>query len=129
MGFLVADLGTAAELPGKQMCGVAGKTDVRGGGSACPERLSTVDKLRPIPLTSIFAKICKGFVAKWTISDISANIEPRQFGGIKRSSTAHCMQCGLETLKSRRVNLCRKCAVSIEKSERTTDLLPPTRGQ
>ncbi|KAI8521972.1 hypothetical protein Bbelb_017260 [Branchiostoma belcheri] len=31
MGLLVADLGTAAELPGKQMCGVAGKTDVRGG--------------------------------------------------------------------------------------------------
>ncbi|KAI8513855.1 MutS protein msh4 [Branchiostoma belcheri] len=27
MGLLVADLGTAAELPGKQMCGVAGKTD------------------------------------------------------------------------------------------------------
>ncbi|KAI8480232.1 Glutamate receptor ionotropic, delta-1 [Branchiostoma belcheri] len=36
MGLLVADLGTAAELPGKQMCGVAGKTDVRGGGSVCP---------------------------------------------------------------------------------------------
>ncbi|KAI8510644.1 hypothetical protein Bbelb_115600 [Branchiostoma belcheri] len=31
MGLLVADLGTAAELRGKQMCGVAGKTDVRGG--------------------------------------------------------------------------------------------------
>ncbi|KAI8482846.1 hypothetical protein Bbelb_393810 [Branchiostoma belcheri] len=39
MGLLVADLGTAAELPGKQMCRVArktdvwvaGKTDVRGG--------------------------------------------------------------------------------------------------
>ncbi|KAI8502787.1 hypothetical protein Bbelb_194890 [Branchiostoma belcheri] len=30
MGLLVADLGTAAELPGKQMCGVAGKTDVPG---------------------------------------------------------------------------------------------------
>ncbi|KAI8482040.1 Glutamate receptor ionotropic, delta-1 [Branchiostoma belcheri] len=36
MGLLVADLGTAAELPGKQMCGVAGKTDERGGGSVCP---------------------------------------------------------------------------------------------
>ncbi|KAI8506338.1 NmrA-like domain-containing protein 1 [Branchiostoma belcheri] len=33
MGLLVADLGTAAEL---QMCGLAGKTDVRGGCSACP---------------------------------------------------------------------------------------------
>ncbi|KAI8518801.1 hypothetical protein Bbelb_020580 [Branchiostoma belcheri] len=118
MGLLVADLGTAAELPGKQMCREAGKTDVRG------ELLATVDKLRPVPLTSIFAKICEEFVAKWTISDISANIELRQFGGIKRSSTAHCM-----TLKNRRVNLCRKCAVSIEKSERTTDLLPPTRRQ
>ncbi|KAI8514387.1 carbohydrate binding [Branchiostoma belcheri] len=31
MGLLEADLGTGAELPGKQMCGVAGKTDVRGG--------------------------------------------------------------------------------------------------
>ncbi|KAI8516699.1 hypothetical protein Bbelb_052800 [Branchiostoma belcheri] len=39
MGLLLADLGTSAELPGKQMCGVAGKTDVRGGGSACPDEL------------------------------------------------------------------------------------------
>ncbi|KAI8503538.1 hypothetical protein Bbelb_185090 [Branchiostoma belcheri] len=38
-------------------------------------------------------------------------------------------QCGLETLENRRVNLCRKFAVSMEKSERTADLLPPTRGQ
>ncbi|KAI8493052.1 hypothetical protein Bbelb_290560 [Branchiostoma belcheri] len=163
---------------------------------------ATVDKLRPISLTSIFAKICEGFVAKWTMSDIWANIDLRQFGGIKRSSTTHCLvslihflhkgagtsvvrphvgvqsqlqnqvdsleewsgnaglklnpdkcmtltvcfmknpppplpitlngtlqQCGLETLENRRVNLCRKFAVSMEKSERTADLLPPTRGQ
>ncbi|KAI8489116.1 hypothetical protein Bbelb_331010 [Branchiostoma belcheri] len=38
-------------------------------------------------------------------------------------------QCGLETLENRRVNLCHKFAVSMEKSERTADLLPPTRGQ
>ncbi|KAI8518920.1 hypothetical protein Bbelb_021770 [Branchiostoma belcheri] len=38
-------------------------------------------------------------------------------------------QCGLETLENRRVNLCRKFAVSMEKSERTADLLPPARGQ
>ncbi|KAI8495124.1 hypothetical protein Bbelb_271100 [Branchiostoma belcheri] len=42
-GLLVADFGTAAEIPGKQMCGVAGKTDVRGGGSACPDLRNSVE--------------------------------------------------------------------------------------
>ncbi|KAI8491349.1 hypothetical protein Bbelb_309820 [Branchiostoma belcheri] len=46
MDLLVADLGTAAELPGKQMCGVAGKTDVRGGGSACPTLKTFIDTLK-----------------------------------------------------------------------------------
>ncbi|KAI8493207.1 hypothetical protein Bbelb_292110 [Branchiostoma belcheri] len=68
--------------------------------SACKEAVvaplpkdlpATVDKLRPISLTSIFANICEGFVAKWTMSDIWANIDLRQFGGIKRSSTTHCL--------------------------------------
>ncbi|KAI8502529.1 hypothetical protein Bbelb_201170 [Branchiostoma belcheri] len=50
---------------------------------------AVIDKLRPISLTAIFAKICEGIVGKWVLSDIWNNIDKRQFGGIKRSSTNH----------------------------------------
>ncbi|CAH1257327.1 Hypp1820 [Branchiostoma lanceolatum] len=52
---------------------------------------AVVDKLRPISLTAIFAKICEGLVAKWVTSDVWTNIDRRQFGAIKRSSTTHCL--------------------------------------
>lgn len=51
-----------------------------------PPRL---DKLRPISLTSIFAKIAEGFVASWVLDDIGEAIDRRQFGNIPGVSTSH----------------------------------------
>ncbi|KAI8513803.1 hypothetical protein Bbelb_081270 [Branchiostoma belcheri] len=57
-----------------------------------PKQLpAVVNKLRPISLTAIFAKICEGLVAKWVTADIWSQIDRRQFGSIKRSSTTHCL--------------------------------------
>ncbi|CAH1246075.1 Hypp7649 [Branchiostoma lanceolatum] len=51
-----------------------------------PPRL---DKLRPISLTSIFAKVCEGIVRDWCLRDILPNLDPRQFGSLHGCSTAH----------------------------------------
>ena len=51
-----------------------------------PPRL---DKLRPISLTDIFAKIAEGFAAEWIVNDSEANIDVHQFGNVSGVSTAH----------------------------------------
>ncbi|CAH1244451.1 MRC2 [Branchiostoma lanceolatum] len=51
----------------------------------------SVEELRPISLTSLLAKVCEGFIAKWTLSDIFPNIDPKQFGGLPGKSTTHCL--------------------------------------
>ncbi|KAI8502635.1 hypothetical protein Bbelb_193370 [Branchiostoma belcheri] len=50
-----------------------------------------VCELRPVSLTSLLAKVCESFIAKWTMSDIITNIEPQQIGGLPGRSTAHCL--------------------------------------
>ena len=49
----------------------------------------SLDKLRPISLTSIFAKVAEGFVAGWVIDDIGDSIDMRQFGNVSGVSTNH----------------------------------------
>ena len=49
----------------------------------------SVDKLRPISLTDIFAKIAEGFIAKWVVEDIQDSVDINQFGNIQGVSTAH----------------------------------------
>ena len=49
----------------------------------------SIDRLRPISLTSHFAKIAEGFMAKWILQDISPKIDPNQFGNRKFLSTNH----------------------------------------
>lgn len=49
----------------------------------------SVDKLRPISLTDIFAKVAEGFIAKWVVHDIQDSIDIHQFGNIHGVSTAH----------------------------------------
>ena len=49
----------------------------------------SLDKLRPISLTSIFAKVAEGFVAGWVIDDIGDSIDLRQFGNVDGVSTNH----------------------------------------
>ena len=40
----------------------------------------SLDKLRPILLTSIFAKVAEGFVSRWIVDDIGDSIiDMRQF--------------------------------------------------
>ena len=50
---------------------------------------ATVDKLRPVSLTPIFAKIAEGFVSQWVIEDIGHVIDHRQFGNVPGVSTNH----------------------------------------
>ena len=41
-----------------------------------------IDKLRPVSLTYIFAKIAEGFVSSWVLNDISDIIDKKQFGNV-----------------------------------------------
>ena len=49
----------------------------------------TIEKLRPVSLTSVFAKVAEGFVAGWVLDDIQHKIDERQFGNVKGVSTSH----------------------------------------
>ena len=49
----------------------------------------TLNKLRPISLTSVFAKIAEDFISNWVINDIQLKIDIRQFGNVKGVSTSH----------------------------------------
>ena len=49
------------------------------------------DKLRPVSLTSIFAKVAEGFVSKWILEDVGEKIDVKQFGNVKGVSTSHCL--------------------------------------
>ena len=48
-----------------------------------------IDKLRPVSLTSIFAKIAQGFVSGWVLHDISDIIDKKQFSNVLGVSTSH----------------------------------------
>ena len=47
------------------------------------------DKMKPISLTDIFAKIAEGFIVKWVVQDIEDSVDINQFGNIKGVLTAH----------------------------------------
>ena len=49
----------------------------------------SVDKMRPISLTDIFAKVAEGFIAKWVVQDIQDSVDINQFGNIQGVSTAN----------------------------------------
>ena len=49
----------------------------------------SLDKLRPVSLTSLFAKIAEGFVSRWVIDDLHHVIDHRQFGYVPDVSTNH----------------------------------------
>ena len=49
----------------------------------------TLQNLRPIALTSYFAKIAESFMAKWLLEDISKHIDSNQFENRKGLSTNH----------------------------------------
>ncbi|XP_035677313.1 uncharacterized protein LOC118416330 [Branchiostoma floridae] len=47
----------------------------------------SVDKLRPVSLTSQLAKVTESFVSNWILEDISASLDQQQFGCLKGRST------------------------------------------
>ena len=47
----------------------------------------TIAELRPIALTSCFAKIAETFVAKWLLDDVAGKIDFNQFGNQRKLST------------------------------------------
>ncbi len=49
----------------------------------------TIAELRPIALTSCFAKIAETFVAKWLLEDVVGKIDINQFGNQRKLSTCH----------------------------------------
>ena len=46
---------------------------------------------RPISLTPCLAKVPEDFVVGWMITDIKDNIDPKQFGCLKGTSTTYCL--------------------------------------
>ena len=62
----------------------------KGYCCVCPKtNPPSLDKLRPISLTSISAKVAEGLVAGWVIDDIGDSIDLRQFGNVAGLSTNH----------------------------------------
>ena len=51
----------------------------------------SLDDFRPIALTSTLSKILEDFVVTWMIHDAQDNIDPKQFGSLKGSSTCYCL--------------------------------------
>ncbi|XP_078597693.1 uncharacterized protein LOC144873871 [Branchiostoma floridae x Branchiostoma japonicum] len=49
----------------------------------------SLSKLRPISLTSVFAKVCEGIITDWCLKDILPSVDPRQYGSLRGRSTTH----------------------------------------
>ena len=47
--------------------------------------------IRPIALTSILSKVLEDFIVSWMIEDIGEQIDSRQFGTLKGTSTTYCL--------------------------------------
>ena len=46
---------------------------------------------RPIALTSVLSKVFEDFVVTWIIEDVGKQIDNRQFGSLKGTSTTYCL--------------------------------------
>ena len=46
---------------------------------------------RPIALTSVLSKVFEDFVVTWIIEDVGEQIDNRQFGSLKGTSTTYCL--------------------------------------
>ena len=57
-----------------------------------------VSELRPIALTSYFAKIAESFICKWLLEDITDQIDVNQFGNRPGLSTCHYLIAMLHNL-------------------------------
>ena len=50
---------------------------------------NSLDQLRPISVTPVFARVFEEFLVEWIRRDIADHIDPRQFGSVRGSSTVH----------------------------------------
>ena len=51
----------------------------------------SIDKLRPVSLTSNLAKIAEGRVSKFVVDSIQSQVDERQYGNQKGMSNSHCL--------------------------------------
>ena len=51
----------------------------------------TLQKLRPISLTPLMAKVTESFICNWIMNSINLNLDTKQFGNRKGISTTHCI--------------------------------------
>jgi len=51
----------------------------------------SLDKLRPISLTSTLIKVCESFITRWMMQDMEQSLDPTQFGNRRGRSTTHCL--------------------------------------
>ena len=49
----------------------------------------SLDKLRPISLTSTLSKVSESFVSRWILADMDSSLDRCQFGNRKGRSTSH----------------------------------------
>ena len=49
----------------------------------------SMDKLRPISLTSTLSKVCETFILHWMMQDMENTLDNSQFGNRKGRSTTH----------------------------------------
>ena len=61
----------------------------------------TFSELRPIDITSLPSLLCESFVAEWVYEDLAPEIDARQFGNMKASSTTHCLTSLLDFFYTR----------------------------
>ena len=86
----------------------------------------SLDKLRPISLTSIFAKVAQGFVSKWVIDDIGHSIDIRQFGTVAGVSTNHYLIDLIHYLHEVAENTCNTGTVVFTDFSKAFDLVDHT---
>ena len=46
----------------------------------------------PIALTLVLSKVLEDFIVSWMVEDIGEQIDSRQFGSLKGTSTTYCLQ-------------------------------------
>ena len=49
----------------------------------------SMDKLRPVSLTSTLAKVAESFITRWMMGDMESSLDHSQFGNRKGRSTNH----------------------------------------
>ncbi|XP_033097395.1 uncharacterized protein LOC117101534 [Anneissia japonica] len=63
-----------------------------------PKLPATLDNIRPIALTDLFAKNAEHFVARDTLKEMNTMLDPMQFGNQRKVSISHCLISLMDSL-------------------------------